>query len=50
MAVDGTPTEQVGDLQELLTSQRIGREVTLTYVRGGEVLHGRARPDELDER
>lgn len=50
MEVDGTATEQVGDLQEVMTGQRIGREITITFVRGGEVRHARARPEELRDR
>ncbi len=47
VAVDSAPVERVGDLQELMSGERIGREVSIEVVRGGR-LHGvRVSPVEL---
>ena len=35
VSVDGTDVTDVGDLQRLMTAERIGREVALGIVRGG---------------
>lgn len=47
VAVDGDAVTDVGDLQRLLTGDRIGRRVTLEVWRGGDVHALRARPTEL---
>jgi S1-C subfamily serine protease len=45
--VDGVAVEQPGDLQRLMISERIGREVTVRVFRNGEILEVSARPVEL---
>ena len=35
VSVDGADVSDVGDLQRLMTAERIGREVALGVVRGG---------------
>jgi S1-C subfamily serine protease len=47
VAVDGTPVDRVGRLQDLLTTQRIGRAVELEVVRGGELRSVQVTPTEL---
>ncbi len=47
VAVDGEPVEGFGALQRLMGDERIGREVTLTVVRGGAVATVTVRPVEL---
>lgn len=47
VAVEGSPVERVGDLQELMTDERIGRDITLEFVRGGQVRSTQVRPVEL---
>ena len=45
--MDGTPVEDVGDLQGFMTAQRIGRAVTVGLVRGGGLTSARVVPEEL---
>ena len=45
--VDGTWIEEVGDLQRLMTAERIGRPVAVLFVRNGEDRHLDVRPSEL---
>jgi S1-C subfamily serine protease len=45
--VDGVAVEQPGDLQSLMISERIGREVAVRVFRNGEILEVSARPVEL---
>jgi len=45
--VDGTWIEDVGDLQRLMTAERIGRPVAVLFVRNGEDRHLDVRPSEL---
>ena len=45
--VDGVAIEDVGDLQRLMTSERIGRSVTVVLVRNGEARTVEIRPSEL---
>ena len=47
--IDGTPVEQPGDLQRLMISDRIGREVCVRVFRNGEVLEVTVRPVELQQ-
>lgn len=47
VAVDGSPTEDAGDLQRLMTSQVIGRELKMTVLRGDETLEKVVIPTEL---
>jgi S1-C subfamily serine protease len=48
VSVDGIPVSDVGDLQRLMTGERVGRTVTLEIVRGGQVTRLDVRPTELD--
>jgi len=45
--IDDAPVEQPGDLQRLMISDRIGREVCIRLFRNGEILEVTARPAEL---
>jgi S1-C subfamily serine protease len=47
--VDDTPVEQPGDLQRLMISERIGREVCVRIFRNGEILEVTVRPVELKQ-
>ena len=47
LAVDDVPTEDAGDLQRALVSDKIGHTVRLRVLRGGEVLDVDVVPAEL---
>jgi S1-C subfamily serine protease len=47
VAIDGVATDRVGVLQQLMTHGRIGRDLPVDYVRGGEVRRLLVRPTEL---
>jgi S1-C subfamily serine protease len=47
VAVDGTPMEDVGDLQRLMVAERIGSTVAVTIVRGGRISELALTPEEL---
>jgi S1-C subfamily serine protease len=47
LEVDGAPVSDGGDLQRMMTVEFIGRPVTVAVIRGGELLHLRVTPDEL---
>ncbi len=47
VAIDGTPVEDVGDLQRLMTAGRIGAGVTLSVVRAGTLQDLDVVPEEL---
>ncbi len=47
VAVDEAAVERVGDLQDLMSDERIGRDVVIEFVRGGQVHSARVRPVEL---
>jgi S1-C subfamily serine protease len=49
LEVDGVPVEAGGDLQRLMTGDRIGRKIALLVWRNGELLTLSARPSELPE-
>lgn len=49
IAADGHPLRQAGDLQRLMTGDRVGSPVDLTVVRGGAVSSIITRPVELVE-
>ena len=48
LAVDGETIQDVGDLQRLMTHDRIGRVVTITVFREGDTVDLRAEPVELE--
>ena len=50
VAVDGVPVRGVDDLQRLLGEDRIGADVDLSVVRGGEPRDVTVRPEELSAR
>jgi S1-C subfamily serine protease len=47
VAVDGTPTHSVYDLQRLMVAELIGVEVPITVVRGSGTVELRLVPEEL---
>jgi S1-C subfamily serine protease len=47
VAVDGSPTEEAGDLQRLMVSHVIGRELKATVLRGDETIELVVVPSEL---
>jgi S1-C subfamily serine protease len=47
VTLDGSPVESIGDLQRLLTGDRVGRALDAEVVRGGELIHLRLVPREL---
>ncbi|MBW3561564.1 MAG: trypsin-like peptidase domain-containing protein [Actinobacteria bacterium] len=47
VAVGGSPVDDVGGLQRTLAGDRIGRPVTVTAVRGGEIVDVEVVPTEL---
>ena len=47
--MDDTPVQQPGDLQRLMISERIGREVCVRIFRTGEILEVTVRPVELQQ-
>ena len=50
VAIDGEPVRGVDDLQRLLSEDRIGADVNLGVVRGGEPRDVMVRPEELSAR
>jgi S1-C subfamily serine protease len=49
VALDGTPVSSAGDLQRLMTEERIGRRVRATVVRQGAPMDVELVPEELAE-
>jgi S1-C subfamily serine protease len=47
LEVDGVPVEDMGDLQRLMTGERIGKAVELRVFRGGRVISLSVNPTEL---
>jgi len=47
VALDGTPVSSAGDLQRLMTEERIGRKLTATVVRQGDRTEMDVTPEEL---
>jgi S1-C subfamily serine protease len=50
VTIDGVPVTAIGELQRLLSADRIGRPVRIVLVRHGERLEAEAVPSELDDR
>ena len=48
VALDGTPVSSAGDLQRLMTEERIGQTLTVTVVRQGAPIEVDVVPEELD--
>ncbi len=48
VALDGTPVSSAGDLQRLMTEERIGETLTVTVVRQGSPIDVDVTPEELD--
>jgi S1-C subfamily serine protease len=47
VTLDGAPVETIGDLQRLLTGDRVGRPLAAEVIRGGELVQLRIVPREL---
>jgi S1-C subfamily serine protease len=50
LTIDEVPVAAIGELQRLLSAERIGRAVRISLVRGGERLEAEVVPSELDDR
>jgi len=50
LTIDGVPVAAIGELQRLLSADRIGRPVRVDLVRAGEHLTKEVTPTELDDR
>jgi S1-C subfamily serine protease len=50
LTIDDVPVAAIGELQRLLSAERIGRAVRIRLVRGGEQVETEAVPSELDDR
>ncbi|MDQ1516581.1 MAG: hypothetical protein QOE80_2411 [Actinomycetota bacterium] len=50
LTIDDVPVAAIGELQRLLSADRIGRPVKVSLVRNGEQLLAEAVPTELDDR
>ena len=48
VALDGTPVSSAGDLQRVMTEERIGQTLTVTVVRQGAPIEVDVTPEELD--
>ena len=46
--VEGTPTENVGDLQRLMVAERIGRSMQVRVIRQGTLVELELMPRELE--
>jgi S1-C subfamily serine protease len=49
VALDGTPVSSAGDLQGLMTEERIGQTLTVTVVRQGSPIEVDVTPEELED-
>jgi S1-C subfamily serine protease len=49
VALDGTPVSSAGDLQRLMSEERIGETLTVTVVRQGTPVDLELTPEELAE-
>jgi S1-C subfamily serine protease len=50
VTIDDVPVAAIGELQRLLSADRIGRPVRINLVRGGQRLEKEVVPSELDDR
>ena len=50
LTIDDVPVAAIGELQRLLSAERIGRPVRIALLRHGERLEAEAVPSELDDR
>jgi len=50
LTIDDVPVTAIGELQRLLSAERIGRPVRIALLRSGEQLEAQAVPSELDDR
>ncbi|HZQ79873.1 MAG TPA: trypsin-like peptidase domain-containing protein [Acidimicrobiia bacterium] len=50
LTIDDVPVTAIGELQRLLSAERIGRPVRIALLRNGERLEAEAVPSELDDR
>ena len=50
LTIDGVPVTAIGELQRLLSADRIGQPVRISLVRSGERVETEAIPSELDDR
>ena len=48
--IDGIPVREAGDVQRLMTEQRIGKRVEVRFVRGGQARSVAVVPEELPTR
>jgi S1-C subfamily serine protease len=48
VALDGTPVSSAGDLQRVMTEERIGQTLTVTVVRQGAPIEVEVTPEELE--
>ena len=49
LTIDGTPVAAIGELQRLLSADRIGHPLQVTLVRAGQRLDTEVVPSELDD-
>jgi S1-C subfamily serine protease len=50
LTIDGAPVAAIGELQRLLSADRIGRPLQVSLVRAGQRLDREVVPTELDDR
>ncbi|HEV7865040.1 MAG TPA: trypsin-like peptidase domain-containing protein [Acidimicrobiia bacterium] len=50
LTIDDVPVAAIGELQRLLSADRIGRPVRISLVRGGDHVEAEVVPSELDDR
>jgi S1-C subfamily serine protease len=50
LTIDDVPVAAIGELQELLSADRIGRRVRVSLVRAGQRIAKEVVPTELDDR
>jgi S1-C subfamily serine protease len=50
LTIDDVPVTAIGELQRLLSAERIGKPVRISLVRNGQPVETEAVPTELDDR